>query len=67
MLAYQVCECTRSTPPSASAIAKSTDKVCKAGFALSSPGATAWLWACGRGPPKQCTSTSHRFRSSGTR
>ena len=36
MLAYQVCECTRSRPAHAAAIATSVERMCKAGLAVES-------------------------------
>ena len=39
MLAYQVWECTRSTPDAAAVISRSTDSVPSAAFAAAGPGA----------------------------
>src|ERR687896_1450773 len=68
MLAYQVWEWARSTPPSAATIDRSTPSVCSAGFASASDsgGWCAYVsGAFGRGSPKQCTSTSTSSRSAG--
>ena len=70
MLAYHVCECTRSVPAQASAIARSTPRVRSAAFAEDSSARSAYDDVSGssRGAPNACTraSTSERARNART-
>ena len=67
MLAYQVCEWTRSTLPEAAVIDRSTDKVARAGFAYATAAAGRCPDAPGRSAPKARTSTSISLRNSRAR
>src|SRR5690348_8818609 len=67
MLAYQVCEWTRSTPAAAAAISRSTPSVASEKFASASSAGGVKARASGLGSPKHSTSTSTSRRSSRTR
>ena len=60
MLAYQVCECTRSAPAQSSTIARSTPRVLMAPLAAASEEGSAYavVPASSRGAPKQRTCVS---------
>jgi hypothetical protein len=66
MLAYQVCEWTRSRPAAASAISRSIPSVWTAAFAPRSPSGLvkAYTFDSSRGAPKQSTLTSISLRNS---
>ena len=70
MLAYHVCECTRSAPTQSPAMLTSTPRVCIAALpsASSVRSAYAVVPASSRGSPKQrtCTSMSPRERNART-
>ena len=66
-LAYQVCECTRSAPPTAAVMDRSVEMVASAWFAPASRSQGRWATAPGRSPPWQCTVTSTSPASSRAR
>ena len=55
MLAYQVCECTRSAPSQAAASDRSTPRVVRAAFAPASSARSGWpvVPSSSRGSPKR--------------